>query len=228
MKRITGIRPTGRLHIGHYFSVIKPAIEYDVDVLIADYHAPDKTYQDVFRFDQQLMKIGIDKLKILVQSNIFNSGLYFQLLNLASAGELNRMTQYKSSKEKTAHLFVYPVLMAHDIAGYDEVYVGDDQEQHIEFVRTLLKKAGLKCPEAKIVGGRVMNLRHPEKKMSKSEPNGCLFLDEDPTKKIMKAVTDESGLKNLHFLYKEFVGGKPPSSNEEMKKKLIEGIKENV
>src|SRR3990167_8590224 len=185
MNKLVGIRPTGKLHLGHYFSVIKPAIEEKCDVLIARYHAP----YDYVEGDYESLVAELEKYipEEQIKEQELNPLMFFQMLTLATSGVLGDMTQYKSSKNKTAHLFIYPVLMAHDVAGYDEVYVGEDQRQHLEFANKILRKWG--CPEvkAKIVGGRIMSLSNPKEKMSKSEPRGCLFLGDTPeeiTKKI--------------------------------------------
>ncbi len=99
-------------------------------------------------------------------------------------------------------LFGYPVLMAADIILYDAAFVpvGDDQDQHLELTRSLARKfntrfgktfiepKGLHTPTP-----RVMSLKHPEKKMSKSQPEGCLFLGDEPEvikEKLKRAVTD--------------------------------------
>jgi tryptophanyl-tRNA synthetase len=126
-------------------------------------------------------------------------------------------------------MFTYPVLMAHDIAGYDKVIVGDDQKPHIEFANDILHRIGFTCPEPIYEGGRVMDLRHPEKKMSKSDPESCLFLN-DPLevmeKKIQKAVTDEAGRANLEFIYKSLGGKFPiPLRNDYLKKFVIDELK---
>jgi tryptophanyl-tRNA synthetase len=120
-------------------------------------------------------------------------------------GELERMTQYKDKSgrmETNAGLFTYPALMAADILLYGTalVPVGDDQDQHLELTRTLARKFnnrfGETFPEPKALHTetpRVMSLDNPEKKMSKSQPSGCLFLDDEPEairKKVMSAVTD--------------------------------------
>lgn len=99
-------------------------------------------------------------------------------------------------------LFDYPVLMAADILLYNAavIPVGDDQDQHLELTRTLARKFnnrfGQTFIEPKALHTpvpRLMSLSDPARKMSKSEPTGCLFLDDDEattTKKIMSAVTD--------------------------------------
>lgn len=198
---LVGVRPSGRLHLGHYASVIKPAIEHDADVLIAEYHAPEGSIDELNEIVSTLTRLRVKPDKIAFQRNRLNASLYFQMLQATPTGLLNHMPQYKE-KEKNALMFTYPVLMAHDVAHYDYVVVGEDQRPHIEFAKDILSKMGIKYPEALYEGGKVMDLRHPDKKMSKSEPNSCLFLDDDDYKhKIMKAVTDEAGLKNLQNIY---------------------------
>lgn len=225
--KLCGLRPTGRLHVGHYFSVIKPAQE-GVEVLIANYHAPAENVEPILKL---LSRANIPNERIRYQKEVFNAQFYFELLNLANIGDLERMTQYKSSSNPTAQLMTYPVLMTHDVAGYDEILVGEDQSQHLQYARKLLKKYNrvhgkdLKIPTEKIVVGRVKDLRSSQKKMSKSEPLGCLFLDDDPDTiraKLRRAVPDEAGLENLHFLYGEFVGGEIPAGNQDLKDKLAE------
>jgi len=227
---LCGLRPTGRLHIGHYFSVIKPG-QTGADVLIANYHAPEE--QETEKIVSILQRFGVQKVKL--QKEIFNPELYFQLLTIASIGDLERMTQYKASKDdhKTAQLLTYPVLMAHDVVGYREVLVGEDQKQHLEYARRLLKRYNRKfgkeyvIPKENIVGGRIRDLRVSDNKMSKSSPEGCLFLDDTPeeiAQKIRRATMDELGMENMKFLYGEFVGGEVPERNIDLKEKLTEGI----
>lgn len=195
MKTIVGIRPSGRLHIGHYASVIKPAIEHGADVLVARFHAPDgdwkKTVNDLKKY--------IPKNQVRLQ--VIHPQMLFSLLQATPTGLLNHMPQYKE-KEKNALMFTYPVLMAHDVANYDKVIVGEDQRPHIEFAKDILPKLGIKCPEAEYDGGKIMDLRHHERKMSKSDPSSCLFLDDEDYKhKIMKAVTTDEGRNNLENIY---------------------------
>lgn len=229
MKAISGIRPSGKLHLGNYIGSILPALKYDADVLIAEYHAPELTHgkaKEATKLKHQLKRYFKSK-RIKMQSKQFDAELFFNLLQVTPSGLLNHMPQYKE-KEKTALMFTYPVLMAHDIAGYDIVVVGDDQRPHIEFARDILHKVGRKCPEAVYEGGRVMDLRHPEKKMSKSDPDSCLFLSdsrEDIARKIRKAVTTPKGRKNLEFIYSALSPDTPiPEGNEELKLLLTGAI----
>jgi tryptophanyl-tRNA synthetase len=127
-------------------------------------------------------------------------------------GELRRMTQFKEKSEGNesvrAGLFTYPVLMAADILLYaaDEVPVGDDQRQHLELARELAVRFNhrygetFRVPEAAIPGtaARVMDLQHPQRKMSKSVESplgtiGLLDSAEEITRKVKKAVTDTDG-----------------------------------
>lgn len=225
-----GLRPTGQLHIGHYFSVIKPA-HAGAEVLIANYHAPEeKSLEEIVAV---LRKFGVERIKI--QRDIFNPELYFQLLTIASIGDLERMTQYKATREdqKTAQLLTYPVLMTHDVAGYEEVLVGEDQRQHLEYARRLLRRYNRKfgkdymIPRENVSGGKIKDLRSPEQKMSKSSPEGCLFLSDDRktiAHKIKRATMDQAGRDNLVLLYSEFVGGEIPESNSVLKDRLTEAL----
>ena len=199
------------------------------EVLIANYHAPEE--QNLEGIVAVLQRFGVEKIKL--QKEVFDAQFYFKLLSIAPMGELERMTQYKSSVSPTAQLLTYPVLMTHDVAGYSEILVGEDQKQHLEYARDLLKKynnrykENLRIPVANIVGGRIKDLRSSDKKMSKSAPNGCIFLDDNSEMikmKLAKAVTDVSGLENLSLLYQEFVGPKVPESNRALKEELADAI----
>jgi tryptophanyl-tRNA synthetase len=179
------------------------------DVLVANYHAPDE--QDTEYSVELLKRFGVKN--IIQQREVFTPELYFQLLSLAGFGDLARMTQFKSADEesRTGHLLTYPVLMTHDVAGYAEVQVGEDQRQHLEFARRLLRlynrrfKQSLRVPVACIVVGRVRDLRHPSEKMSKSSPDGCLLLDDSSDeirKKVRRATMDAEDKSEA--LIKEF------------------------
>lgn len=210
--------------------MIRPGQE-GVEVLVANYHAPEET--NLENSVNLLKGFGVQNVKL--QKDVFNADLYFKLLTLAKIGDLGRMTQYKSTEEddRTGQLLTYPVLMAHDVAGYSEVIVGLDQKQHLEYARKLLRKYNsvygteYPIPVANIVVGRVKDLREPQKKMSKSSPQGCIFLDdypEDIRQKLRKATADEAGLENLRFLFTEFVKSDIPESNQELKEMLAEAL----
>jgi len=224
MKYISGIRPTGKLHLGNYIGSILPALKYDSDVLIAELHAPEGDPKQLY----EELKQYFHGTRIIKQKYNFRPELYFKLLQVTPTGMLNHMPQYKE-KDKNALMFTYPVLMAHDVAGYDFVIVGDDQKPHIELAKDILHRVGEKCPEAIYEGGRVMDLRHPEQKMSKSNPESCLFLSDSlevMKKKVQKAVTDEAGRKNLEFIYHSLGGDFPiPLRNDLLKSFVIDRLK---
>ena len=204
-------------------------------MLVANYHAPEE--QNTSQSVAALRRFGVQNIKL--QKDVFDAELYFRLLTLAKMGDLGRMTQFKSCAEerRTAQLLTYPVLMAHDVAGYNEVIVGEDQHQHLQYARKLLHRCNrhfqttYTIPVANIVIGRVKDLREPEKKMSKSSPAGCIFLDDAPDDirlKLRKATATEAGLENLGFLYRHFVGGAVPERNQELKERLAEALVERV
>jgi tryptophanyl-tRNA synthetase len=206
-----------------------------VDVLIANYHAPEE--QNVENSLRTLQAFGVSKIRM--QKEVFDAELYFRLLSIAKIGDLARMTQFRGADEdhRTAHLLTYPVLMAHDVAGYDEVLVGSDQKQHLLYARKLLRKynkvynGSFPLPTPNLMGGKVKDLKEPTKKMSKSSPQGCIFLDDseqEVRRKLKKATADEAGLENLAFLYREFVGEEVPASNAVLKETLAGKIIEKV
>ncbi len=232
MLRLSGNRPTGEMHIGHYFSVIKPALELDADVLVAQYHAPKSNTADVERMVRTLELFGINENYIHLQEDEFRPAVYFELLSIARVGELSRMTQYMSGDENDAHLLIYPVLMVHDIMGYEEVLVGEDQAQHLNYARDLVERYNkffnedFPIPDFRAVGGRVMSLTEPTKKMSKSEPEGCLFLaDSEDTinRKIKAATMTPEGRDNLIALYRNLGGTEEiPEMNSDFKPLVAE------
>ena len=193
---VSGVRPTGDLHIGNYLGAISQFVElqkkYKTYFFIADLHAVTQP-QDPKEFANQTLDIaalylacGLDpkKTTLFIQSHVpEHLELAWFLGTLAPMGELNRMTQYKEKiqegKPANFGLFAYPVLMAADILIYkaDAVPVGEDQVQHLEFARTIARKLNEKCAEAILKEpkpilqkevARVMALDNPEKKMSKS------------------------------------------------------------
>jgi tryptophanyl-tRNA synthetase len=152
-------------------------------------------------------------------------------------GELSRMTQFKDKSSKHAEnvnggLFTYPTLMAADILLYqpDLVPVGHDQKQHCELTRDIAQRFNgvygdvFKVPEPFIpeTGARIMSLNAPDSKMSKSMPEGCVFLMERPEdiqRKFKRAITDSDtencvrydpankpGVANLMSIYSSVTG----------------------
>jgi tryptophanyl-tRNA synthetase len=216
---LSGIQPSGRLHIGNYLGALKNFVglqnsgTYDCFFMIADLHSltepvdPKQQGGQILDLAASYIAAGLKKNSTLfIQSHVpAHSQLAWIFNTLTPMGELNRMTQYKDKSERmetNAGLFTYPALMAADILlyGTTSVPVGDDQDQHLELTRTLARKFNSRFGETFIEPKalhtetpRIMSLSDPEKKMSKSQPTGCLFLDDEPEivkKKIMTAVTD--------------------------------------
>jgi tryptophanyl-tRNA synthetase len=246
---ISGIQPTGRLHVGNYLGALKNFVElqnsskYNCYFFIADYHSlteefnPKKKSEEIFNLVVDYLAAGIDskKSKIFVQSQITgHADLAWILSTITPFGELRRMTQFKEKGEAQKEnvnvgLFTYPVLMAADILLYDAAFVpvGEDQLQHLEFTRMLARKFNQKFsktfiePKAILTpASRIMSLDDPIKKMSKSRPEGCLFIDDKPEdigRKIKHAVTDSGreikydlknkpGISNMLLIYSGFSG----------------------
>lgn len=255
MKKIivSGIQPTGNLHLGNYLGVIKQWKELQKDYKcwfgIMDLHAltTNKTQEiedDTIIVYDTLIKLGIKKENIFVQS-CFGEDYFKMFWNFScntSIGQLNRMTQFKEKSEKgneNVGLFTYPLLMAADILhlNADLVLVGEDQKQHLELARDLAKKLGLKVPEPLIskTCGRIMSLTDPTKKMSKSDPNDNSRInlsDDEETirKKIKKAATTTAGIDNLNTIYKGCGGEKILDFNQAslMKEMIAEQIINNL
>lgn len=220
---VSGIQPTGNLHLGNYLGVIKQWKElqknYSCSFGIMDLHAMTTTkwidlVNIITETKQTLINLGIEPSCIFVQSqepSILRK--YWELACETSIGQLNRMTQFKEKADKNNQnlgLFSYPVLMAADILALeaDLVPVGEDQKQHLELARDLAKKLGLKVPEPLISKscGRIMSLTDPAKKMSKSDPNdnSRINLSDDAEtirRKIKKAVSTPEGIENLAIIY---------------------------
>ena len=156
---LTGLQPSGALHIGNYFGVLKPFVDmyqsYESHLMVADYHAlttlkePEGLRQNIADVVRDYVAVGIDpkKATIFQQSQVpqhteltwvFNTLVTMSFLELAHA--------YKDKEarglETNVGLFDYPVLMACDIVLYDTdvVPVGQDQKQHIEYTREIAAK----------------------------------------------------------------------------------------
>jgi len=245
-KRIlTGIKPTGEIQIGNYLSVIKNLIEiqnkYEIFFMIANLHAQTTPYNPkelrklTYNIAKACISLGMDPKKILIfrQSDIYpHIYLMWILLCITNIGELQRMHEFKEQSQKYnkqgigAGILIYPVLMAADILIYnpDLVIVGEDQRQHLELTREIARKFNkkfgniLKIPELQInkETAKIMSLSNPYKKMSKSEPEGCLEIFAPLSlikEKILKAVTDSENevkydpikkpaISNLMTIYK--------------------------
>ncbi|MEZ5343992.1 MAG: tryptophan--tRNA ligase [Pyrinomonadaceae bacterium] len=223
-KRIfSGAQPTGNLHIGNYLGALVNWValqdEYESFYCIVNLHAitmpqdPKLLRKKTLDLARIYLAAGVDpeKATIFIQSDVSEHAELAWTLNcVARMGELERMTQFKDKSKGNAErasvgLFAYPVLMVSDILLYqtDLVPVGQDQKQHLELTRDIAERFNrdfgetFVIPEPYIppVGAKIMSLKDPSKKMSKSDENlnGSIFLLDDAdtiTRKIKKAVTD--------------------------------------
>ena len=227
---LSGIQPSGDLHLGNYLGAIKNWVartdEFDNFYFMADMHTITvrQTPADLRRrtLEQLALYIasGLDPEKntLFVQSHVHQHAELGWVLNCYTMfGELSRMTQFKdkSAKHKeniNGGLFTYPALMAADILLYqpDFVPVGEDQKQHVELCRNIVQRFNglygevFKMPEPYIpkAGARVMGLTTPDSKMSKSIPDGCVFLMEKPediARKFKRAITDSDTENCVRF-----------------------------
>ena len=201
MRVVSGIQPTGDLHLGNLLGAILRWVRMQDEAqclfFLADLHAltvdvdPAQLAASVREMAAALIASGIDPEKSIVfrQSAIpAHSELAWILQGTARMGWLNRMTQWKDKAGKNKEgaavgLFTYPVLQAADILLYKATHVpvGEDQKQHIELTRDIALKfntdfdVDLFVPPEPYIGGgaaaRVMSLRDGQSKMSKTDPS---------------------------------------------------------
>lgn len=206
---LSGVQPTGSLHIGNYLGALKNWVRmqdtYECIFCIVDLHAIT-VYQDPAELRQKIeqtaalfIACGIDPARsaVVVQSMVpGHAELAWLLTCVTPLGWLERMTQYKDKAAKQesvgSGLLQYPVLMAADILIYQAhaVPVGDDQSQHLELTRDVAQRFNalygdtFVMPETKLpqVGARIMGLDDPTKKMSKSTEgsNHAIALLDEP------------------------------------------------
>ncbi len=255
---ITGIRPTGNLTIGNYLGAIAPILELQEKglspmVFVADMHAltdsePEVVKKYILDVVIDYIALGVDptKTKIFIQSEIDEeiSLLTIYLSRLISVSELLRVPTLKdklknNARPETANalLLLYPVMMASDILiqRAKTVPVGEDQLAHLEVIRELArrfnKKYGNVFPEPKpmiIKSLRVLSLKG-DGKMSKSNPDGAIFLTDDEKtviKKIKSAQTASEG-KMSQQLESHILVAKNLAKTEEQKNKIDEIIKKH-
>ncbi len=219
MRILSGIQPSGVLHIGNYFGMMQPAIalqsEGEALYFIADYHALTTVHEAATlransrRVALDFLACGLDpkRAALFLQSHVPQvTELAWILSTVAPMGLLERSHSYKDKIARglspSAGLFSYPVLMAADILIYDSdvVPVGRDQKQHLEIARDLAGKMNetygqlLKLPEPRIQPETETVLGLDGQKMSKSYGNTIdIFAEEKETRKrVMSIVTDSS------------------------------------
>ena len=218
---LSGIQPSGEVHLGNHLGAIRRWVDEqraEHHFCIVDLHAmtvayqPEQLREATLEMAAWLLAAGLDpqRCTLFVQSHVReHSELAWVLTCITGIGELQRMTQFKEKAAAQeligAGLLTYPVLQAADILLYhaEEVPVGEDQRQHLELTRDLAERFNhrfgelLTVPRATFppAAARVMDLQHPERKMSKSadSPAGTIRLADDERtteRKIMRAVTD--------------------------------------
>lgn len=238
------VQPSGDLTLGNYLGALKNFLDYqdkyECYFGVADLHSitVPQVPKDLRRRTREVialyLAVGLDpsKVSVFVQSHVEEHlKLYWVLNSISYMGQLSRMTQFKEKSQRSeenlnAALFTYPTLMAADILIYNADYVpiGDDQKQHLELARDLAERFNSRYSDTFTVpegiinksSRRIMSLKNPEIKMSKSDPdkNSCIFILDEPSaikKKIKGAVTDslanfsyneeQKGLKNLIDIY---------------------------
>jgi tryptophanyl-tRNA synthetase len=219
MRILSGIQPSGVLHIGNYFGMMQPGIalqaEGEAFYFIADYHAltslrdPKALRENSRRVALDFLACGLDpeRAALFRQSDVPQvTELAWILATVSPMGLLERAHSYKDKVARgmtaSAGLFNYPVLMAADILIYDSdiVPVGKDQKQHIEITRDLAVKMNetygeiLKLPEPRISTATEVVPGIDGQKMSKSYGNNIdIFGNETETRKrVMSIVTDST------------------------------------
>ncbi|MBV8070159.1 MAG: tryptophan--tRNA ligase, partial [Acidobacteriaceae bacterium] len=192
---LSGVQPTGQLHIGNYLGALKNWAEmqreYESIFCIVDLHAitvyqnPEELRGKILETAALFIAAGIDpeQSSIVVQSSVpGHAELAWLLTCVTPLGWLYRMTQFKARSEKQETIgdgiLQYPVLMAADILIYQAsiVPVGEDQSQHLELARDIAQRFNSMYGETFVmpathlptVGARIMGLDDPTQKMSKS------------------------------------------------------------
>jgi tryptophanyl-tRNA synthetase len=220
---LSGIQPTAdSFHIGNYFGALRQWVQmqdtHECFYTVVDLHAitaefdPKVLKKRTLSSFAQLLAVGVDTKKstVFVQSQVpQHAQLAWVLSCFTGFGEAGRMTQFKDKTQKggqersSVGLFTYPILQAADILLYQaqSVPVGEDQRQHLELTRDLAVRFNNQfgktfvVPEAFIVkeSAKILDLQDPTAKMSKSSPQGCVFIMDEPDvvmKKFKTALTD--------------------------------------
>jgi tryptophanyl-tRNA synthetase len=206
---VTGIQPTGALHVGHFLGLLRNYIEDIQDeyknhcyFFTADYHSMNEpeifaNYQaNRLELGAELLAAGLDPKKVTLfhQKDVPEvTELCWMFNTVVPVAFLERMTQFKDKSERAksvnAGLLIYPVLQAADILIYggDRVPVGEDQVQHVELTRDVARfwnnRFGETFAEPKPLltkSARVMALNFPDRKMSKSLPGSAIWLADPP------------------------------------------------
>ncbi|HVW82722.1 MAG TPA: tryptophan--tRNA ligase [Candidatus Paceibacterota bacterium] len=252
---LTGLQPSGELHIGNYFGALKPFVDLYADyqsyLMVVDYHAltslhdPEALRRNTLEVVKDYLAAGVDPSKAVIfkQSNVSqHTELAWIFDCLVTVPFLMQGHAYKDKVAKglepNAGLFTYPMLMAADILLYDTdvVPVGEDQRQHIEYAREAAGKFNrefdelFKEPKEKILGGVGVVPGTDGKKMSKSYGNTIpLFGSKDElAKAVMSIVTDSAGEvpENVYAIHKLVKSEQELAALYEEKKGKYKDLKE--
>ncbi len=234
---LSGVKPTGRPHLGNYFGAMKQFVElskdYESYVFIADYHAlnfiqnKEEMRENIVNVLLDYLAIGLDpeKVTIFKQSDINeHTELAWIFDTMTTMPYLMRAHAYKDAEAKNKEIsvgtFNYPMLMASDVLLYspDIVPVGQDQKQHVEIARDTALKFNrifgetFKLPEPMIIEDVAVVPGTDGQKMSKSYSNTIpLFAEYEEIKKcVMGIVTDSSGERpeNVFAIHKLLYAGR--------------------
>src|SRR5580698_9487529 len=209
MKILSGMQPSGPLHLGNYLGALRQWVEAqnaDAFYCVVDLHAltlqisPEELRLNTTDLVATYLAVGLDPevCTIFIQSQVpYHAQLNWLLECVATYGEVSRMVAFKEKSERQegyrVGLLTYPVLQAADILLYDseEVPVGDDQRQHLELARDIAERFNnrfgdtFRVPKGVQPGvaARVMDLQEPTRKMSKSvsSPLGTILLFDQPS-----------------------------------------------
>jgi tryptophanyl-tRNA synthetase len=220
---LSGIKPTGRPHIGNYFGMMKQLVDlqgdYKTYAMIADYHALNSIQNGnemrslITDLVIDYLAIGLDPKKVILfkQSDVStHTELCWIFDSIVTMPYLMRAHAYKDAEAKNKEInvgtFNYPVLMAADILLYntDIVPVGSDQKQHVEYARDIAEKFNhifgetFKLPKERILESVKTVPGTDGRKMSKSYGNTIpLFAtDEEIKKAVMGIPTDSKGVQD--------------------------------
>ncbi len=230
---LSGVKPTGRPHIGNYFGAMRQFVEFEKDYdsffMIADYHAlngiqsREEMHANILGVAMDYLAIGLDPKKSVIfkQSDVSAHTECAWVFNtITTMPFLMRAHAFKDAEAKNKDInvgtFDYPLLMAADILLYDTdvVPVGQDQKQHVEIARDTAEKFNrifgetFKLPKEMILEGVAVVPGTDGQKMSKSYGNTIpLFAEKDEiVKSVMSIVTDSSGERpeNVYQIHKLF------------------------
>lgn len=215
----TGIRPTGKMHLGNLFGMfntIKEDKDSTIAVMLADLHAINNgpiTEEMILNKAAEIYALSnYFKLNVVIfrqSENWRHASLSAILSTLVPFGKLKTMINFKSNSSPSLGLLSYPVLMSADIILYnpDLVPVGEDQRQHIELHSFIVKRVNNICSTdfkshiRSVNSIRIMDLKNPKDKMSKSSNNlnGIIYLTDDDntiSRKIMGALSSDIDIRH--------------------------------